>query len=100
MNLESIKDRQERINKKLDLLLKDTINVIELIVGGNPKPDCEITTKEFSGFLEELSKKQDATEFYIGEIEHYILLLRSKTLTQEATIVEDAENVDINIKVE
>src|SRR3990172_3410965 len=83
MTLEQIKNRQERTNETLRNLLKDTINIVEVIVGEQLKSEHSLKTDPYSGLLEELTNKQNMTDFYIGELISYNELLVSKIHSRE-----------------
>ena len=78
-NLEQIKNRQEQINKNLYALLEDTTNVVERIIGEQPKePDSIAKTEPYSGLLDEMELRQNTTEYIINKLNEYRQLLAYK----------------------
>jgi len=85
MNLEQIKNRQERINESLNALLDDTATVVERIVGEQPKANLKGEAIPCSGLLEEIANRQDIAERFITQLFEYRQMLASGVYSQEVT---------------
>lgn len=83
MNLEQIKNRQERINESLNALLDDTVTVVERIVGEQPRADLKGETLPYSGLLAEIANRQDIAERFISQLFEYRQILAGGVYSPE-----------------
>lgn len=82
MTLEQIKNRQERINEQLYILLNNTQGVMDTILGEQPTAEEKgIDRAAPSGLLQEIERQQDITQMYLQKLEEYNRQLVSHTYT-------------------